>query len=134
MEIEKLDAKDEYSGEETLEIIRETLHQLGRELDDDLFELKEKIDKENDSLLKAGLKRSKYQLQDDRAKVQDYFGETGTKWLTECCDAPIQRYALNTRGQCSECKRDDPETYQEETTIQDFIKFLNNKIDEENQK
>lgn len=134
MERDKLEIKDEYTGEEALEIARESLFQVSRELDDKLYDIKDRMDKENDSLLKAGMARKKHQIKDDRHTLDKYFSETGDKWLTECCDAPLRYYALNTRGQCSECGEDMPDTYREELTIQDFIKFLNKKIDKENQK
>lgn len=132
MNRDKLPQKENYSQEEIMEIVRETIFQISMELDDEYYELQERIDKENDSLLKAGLMRKKMQLDSDRHTVETYYSYTQNKFLTECCDVPVQYYAMNTRGQCSECGEDMPDTYETETVLSDLIEVLNEKIEEEN--
>lgn len=133
MNRDKLPEKENYSQEEILDIVRETIFQISMDLDDNYYDLQERIDKEMDSLQKAGLKRKKKQLDKDRTLVDQYMGYTRNKFLTECCDAYVQYYALNTRGQCSECGEDMPDTYETETELSDLIEVLNEKIEEENE-
>lgn len=133
MERDKLELKDEYSKEEVLDIVRETVFRISREMDDELFDLKDKISKENDSLIEAGLKRRKYQLEDDRSIVDKYYSTTTQKWLSGCCGAKLRYFALADH-KCSECGEKDPDTYSVELGLEDFINFVNKKMDEEDQK
>lgn len=127
----EFEEKEEYTAEEVLELLSETIFQISQDLDDEFYNLKTDIAEETDPLVEAGLKRKKSQLKTDRYIVDTYFDRTRNQWRTECCDAPLKYYALNTKGVCSECGEDMPDTYESETTMKDFIKFLNHKQGEE---
>lgn len=133
MNRDKLPIKNTYDQEETEEIVKETLFQLELELmnkKNDLRSRKEEFGVGD--LKKAAIDREIKQLNRVESLIQDYRSQTMPTYLTECCDAHLNYYAFNTRGQCSECGEDMPDTYEKERTLEDHIKFINEKIEEEN--
>lgn len=101
--------------------ISELLFQIQRDIEDMEREIKDK-EKNASGVEKEVLERERNAVKDAKQAVVSRMSKLNHGvWLTECCDAPIRRYALNTRGVCSECGEDNPETYNVEKSVEDLI-------------
>lgn len=128
MEIEELELKGEYTKEEVRVMIGEVLFQVSQDIDDNYYDIKDEINKETNSLIKAGLERRKKQALKDRSIVDDYAVLTSPYCLSECCDAEIVRVMPLGEPECEECGQLNPDMKQKEADLERLIKLVNNKI------
>jgi len=133
MEIDKLEVKDEYTKEEVRKMIDEVLFQVSQDIDENYYDIKDKISEETNSLLEAGLQKRKNQALNDRRIVDDYVVFTQSWVVSECCDAEIVVNSPLGDPECVECGEVLPETNQKDADLKRLISFVNEKIDSENQ-
>jgi len=101
------------------EQVSKLLFQIQKEIEDMERELKEKEDHAG-GVKKAVLERERSATKKAKDPVVNALSKLNHGvWLTECCDAPTRGF-LNKK-KCSECKQENPETYNVEKSVEDII-------------
>lgn len=121
---DKIEYKENYTAQEVEDLITELYLQQYFLIEGRARELKNEKEHKPD-IEQAVIDKRLKEIGKIREQIWKLKGELKATWLTECCNAPINRIMMGTTGYCSECGENDPDSYQVEKDLEDFIERLN---------